>query len=271
MTGGVGSQTQIRTREYGRRIREREKANLVAMENKFNSLLEELEYLQTAIQERVTALQMLSLHEKGFEIEDTRDLNKEEALHPSSQGQGCGSMLPSDAGELRGARALDTLLSLILSIEETRIIETNAKNKALQNMHALSNCSDILDETKEIQQILTQRRFAMPNVAQTLENVETNDPAKLLVLKKERNRLHAKLMRDRQRLVKNKLAQAVQNIEIKIESLHRGLAEAHVHIPSYHRRDSGMLDMVESASASVVILAHNDEKEESPPKRVKIR
>jgi hypothetical protein len=274
------SQTLLRRRENERKGRERKKANLTAMEERFNSLLKELEYLRTVVQENATALQMLKLYAKRGKTEDTRGpiINTNDiamssymtggAVYQRSNGYSSSSMFLSGAGELRGARATNTLLSSILSIEEAHTFETNTVSDALERMHVLTMSSEITEDTQEFLQILTQRRYAMPTEVHALEDVDKDDPATVHIFKKERNRLHAKLTRDRKRLVKSKLAQVVQNLEDTIKTLRHGLAEAQVHVPPNNRGDSGMLNMIDNGNMAAA-YDDKEEEEKSTAKRVK--
>ena len=99
----------------------------------------------------------------------------------------------------------------------------------------------------------------MPKELQLFPGVSKDDPVAYNLFKKERNRLHAKLTRDRKRLVKGKLVRVVQNLEESIKNLRLGLVEAGGHVPLYNRSDSGAMDKVDGASV------------ESPAKRAKTR
>jgi len=247
------SQARLSSREYAKKTRERRKANIAATEKKLNNLLNELKYLRTLAQENATALQILSLNATVAETDGARSSSDKNdissvtigAVYQSSNGyNSSGSVLPIGAGELRGARATDILLSSILSTEAAPFVEMNPEIDALEKMNMLIRSSEITDDTQKFLQILSQRRFAMPKELQLLPGVSKDDPVTYHLFQKERNRLHAKLTRDRKRLLEGKLVQVVQNLEESIKNLRRGLAEARAHVPLYSGSDSGATDEV---------------------------
>lgn len=251
LTAQSDSQARLR-RENAKKTRRHREANIFATEKRLSDLLNELKYLRTLAQENATALQILSLNATVAETDGAQ------GARGSSAGI-TGAVLPSGAGELRGARATDNLLSSILSTEAVPFVETNSEIDALEKMNVLIRSSEITDDTQKFLQILSQRRFAMPKELQLFPGVSKDDPVAYNLFKKERNRLHAKLTRDRKRLVKGKLVRVVQNLEESIKNLRLGLVEAGGHVPLYNRSDSGVMDKVDGASV------------ESPAKRAKTR
>jgi len=283
------STNQLRNREYARKTRQRKNANSIAMGERFVELQNELEYLRAVVQENSAAKMLLKLYakESSGESAATHDVVQPNlnfsstllSLHQvpitpgistsASSGSSSSSVSQSDAILSSAVTGLDDpLISSIMSIDNASKVNLDPDD-AFEQLNVLSMSSLIPDDTNELLQILTHRRYAMPTEVGTLGHIDKDDSEALLLFKKERNRLHAKLTRDRKRLVKTKLEQVIENLEETIKNMRAGLSLANVNLPAFCKTDLGVPSTIIDGSASTADSTGDPSDTDLPLKQMK--
>ena len=251
---------RYRNREYARKTRERKKVVLNAMQTRFLSLQEELVVLQGIIIEKTTASILLKMYEKttisdnfsnnsvdstssntgkrlakkyeeDSDIDGTKGTRSENRLDPSWTEYPEKSILSDWEDGLnpdldKDLSQVTKNVSKILEKTSKSSLDKDAHMKALEQLSALIGT---LTSHEYKNAFISDKRYTMPKAKDLEGEFDHSDPKKLELFKKERNRLHAKITRERKRLISDMLDQTNEHLEQTIVKIKQSLT--HLGIP----------------------------------------
>ncbi len=269
---------RYRNREYARKTRERKKVVLNAMQTRFLSLQEELVVLQGIIIEKTTASILLKMYEKTT-ISDNFSNNSVDSTS-SNTGKRLAKKYEedSDIDGTKGTRSDNNRLdpswteypenSILSDWEDglnpdldkdlsqvtknvSKILEKTSKSSLDKDAHmkALEQLSALIGTLTSHEYknaFISDKRYTMPKAKDLEGEFDHSDPKKLELFKKERNRLHAKITRERKRLISDMLDQTNEHLEQTIVKIKQSLT--HLGIPSGLPNQPDVSAMAEDSS-----------------------